>query len=363
MPWQPERVEAWLRLWAQDALASWAEAGRWPLHAGDREDFGDPAPAELSSLYCGGLGVWLALAKLAAVGFCELPESPAAISRQLLKNYQAAPDTGECVPSWFLGQSSLLTAACLAEPDAGLADQLEALMRANRENPTREALWGAPGTLLGALSLWEQTGESRWRATFLDSVEAIWSAWQQDPDSGLWLWEQDMYGQQTRYLGAGHGWAGNLYPLWRGYALLDPDRQAALRMRSLDGLRSLALESKLGVNWPPLPGSDRMLLQWCHGAPGMITSLRFASLPEALPLLQRAGQLIVAAGPLRKGVSLCHGTAGNGAALLTLWQLSGESEWLSQARHFGMFALDQAHKAYQTQGHWRYSLWTGDAGL
>jgi hypothetical protein len=41
-------------------------------------------------------------------------------------------------------------------------------------------------------------------------------------------------------------------------------------------------------------------------------------------LLLAAGELVWRAGPLRKGANLCHGTAGNGYALLTLFRRSGD---------------------------------------
>jgi hypothetical protein len=51
------------------------------------------------------------------------------------------------------------------------------------------------------------------------------------------------------------------------------------------------------------------------------------------------------AGPLTKGPSLCHGTAGNGFAFLSLYQRSGDALWLSQARRFAMHAIEQLRRA------------------
>ena len=61
------------------------------------------------------------------------------------------------------------------------------------------------------------------------------------------------------------------------------------------------------------------------------------------------------AGPMVKGATLCHGTAGNGYAFLTLFERTGDELWLTRARAFAMHALEQLQ--YE-----RYSLWTGCLG-
>lgn len=362
--WNPDRAIAWLRQWSRDALNSWSPETGWPLHARDASDF-DDSPPHLTTLYCGEAGIWLALARLAAAGYCELPVTPAERFAALAAAYASAPDTGERVPSWYLGESGLLTALSHFAPEAAIDDRLETLVRANRENPTREALWGAPGTMVAALFRYEASGEERWRAAYLDSAAALWESWFCDAQ-GVWLWEQDMYGRQTRYVGAGHGWAGNMYALWRGHDLLAPEQQASLRARCFAALQTLAIQEQGLCNWPALTENpERRLVQWCHGSPGIITALRpVRELPaDALELLRQGGELILQAGPLAKGVSLCHGTDGNGVALLELWRRTGDARWLEGARRFAMAAIAQSEALYMEHRQWRYSLWTGDAGL
>ncbi|WP_437653140.1 lanthionine synthetase C family protein [Sorangium sp. So ce1182] len=362
--WDPGRVRTWLERWAAAALAARDRQG-WPMHPRDAEDAdeSDP-PGLLQCLYLGACGVWLALARVAAAGFCELPASLPDIFAQVLEDHSRSPGTGERVPSWFLGESALLTVCCLARPDAQKADRLAEMIRANRANPTREALWGAPGTMLGALFLHEATGDERWAELIRDSAAALWESWAHDEARDVWLWEQDMYGRRVHHVGAGHGWAGNLYPLWRARALLSQEQQAELRARTLQGLDRLAVIDGDLANWPaqtePPP---KPLVQWCHGAPGMITSLRHAALPEALPLLLQGARLIVAAGPVAKGAGLCHGTGGNGAALLEVYRRTQDALWVERARELAMWALAQSEAELDRTGQWRYSLWTGDAGL
>lgn len=359
--WDPARAEAWLRRWAADTLAARTRGG-WPVHPRDAED--GPSPPTLQCLYVGALGVWLALARVAGAGLCALPGELHAIFDEVLAAYERAPDTGERVASWMLGEAAPLTLRCLARPDDALADRLAALIRGNRDNPTREMLWGAPGTMHAALFMHAATGEARWADLIRDSAEALWASWTFDEARGAWLWEQDLYGERVRYVGAGHGWAGNLHALWRGRELLGAEQQTQLRERTLEGLgRLAALEGDL-ANWSPQsPPGAKWLVQWCHGAPGMITSLRQADLPEALPLLLAGARLIVAAGPIIKGVGLCHGTDGNGAALLEVHRKTGDAQWLARAREFAMAALAQSEALHAEHGQWRHSLWTGDAGL
>ena len=267
------------------------------------------------------------------------------------------------MPSWFLGESALLTLACRARPDPALADRLAETIASNHDNPTREALWGAPGTMHAALHMHASTGDERWAALFRAGADALWRDWSLDERTGAWLWQQDLYGERTHYLGAGHGWAGNLHALWRGAHLLTAERQAQLRTRTLRGLEHLLEIHGDHANLPPEPGPGKRLVQWCHGAPGLIVSLRPADLPEALPLLLRCADLIVAAGPLIKGVGLCHGTDGNGLALLEIHRRTADAAWLTHARTFAMAAIEQSESLHREHGQWRHSLWTGDAGL
>jgi hypothetical protein len=342
--WEPAWVEGWLRRFAADALAVRARCA-WPVHPRDAED---AAPPTFNCLYLGATGVWLALARLAAAGRCELPAPLHEGFAEALAGIDRSPDVGVRAPSWFLGESAPLVACCLTRPDAALADRL----------------WGAPGTMLAALFMHAASGEARWADLYRDSAEALWSSWFYDEARGVWLWEQDLYGSRVRYVGAGHGWAGNLHALWRGYELLGAQQRAELRERTLQGLERLAVVEGDRANWPltAAPG-DKRLVQWCHGAPGVITSLRHADAPELLPWLLRGARLIDEAGPLIKGVGLCHGTDGNGAALLELHRRTGDAAWLARARELAMVAIVQSEDLYEQTGGWRYSLWTGDAGL
>ena len=61
--------------------------------------------------------------------------------------------------------------------------------------------------------------------------------------------------------------------------------------------------------------------------------------------------------PAEKGAGLCHGTAGNGYALLKVFERTGDEQWLERARRFAVHALAQVER-----GPARYSLFAGDLG-
>ena len=116
------------------------------------------------------------------------------------------------------------------------------------------------------------------------------------------------------------------------------------------------------MNWPPSLESppDRIRVQWCHGAPGIV-----ATIGDLLPLeLAVAGaNLTWAAGPLEKGPGFCHGTAGNGYAFLKLFAVTGDELWLERARRFAMHAIAQVESERAAYGQGRFSLYTGDVGV
>lgn len=199
-------------------------------------------------------------------------------------------------------------------------------------------------------------------------ADALGRSFEDDAQLGAGVWTQQLYGQSVRYVGAVHGVAGNAYVLQRVAHLLDPAAAARWSAALARSLGASAIRSDGMANWPaklddPGEGTPAMLLvQHCHGAPGMITS--FAAVPHAdEALLIEGGELIWRAGPLTKGSNLCHGTAGNGDAFLKLFERTGDQLWLDRARAFAVHALAQSEAQAGELGRGCYSLWTGDLGL
>jgi lantibiotic modifying enzyme len=182
------------------------------------------------------------------------------------------------------------------------------------------------------------------------------------------LWEQDMYGSRERYVGAGHGFAGNVHALLRGRALLDPAVADDIERSAVDVLTRLAERDGSLVRWPSTPcerlAPDQLRVQWCHGSPGIVIALgAVLGRDDAVDaLLLGGGELTWTAGPLRANASLCHGTAGNGYAFLRLLARTGDELWLDRARAFAMHAAAQARAARRATGP-RPPLFTGEAGV
>jgi hypothetical protein len=82
-------------------------------------------------------------------------------------------------------------------------------------------------------------------------------------------------------------------------------------------------------------------------------------------LLLAGAELTWQAGAHRdeKGHGLCHGTAGNGFALVKMFARTGDERWLERARRFAVHALRQAERRRAELGVGRYSLFTGDVGV
>jgi hypothetical protein len=362
--WSEAAARAAIAAIVTDAEEAFDPATLWSAHPLDEE--GGPLPSPVG-LYLGAAGVIWALDALGRAGLATPARPWADVAAALPDRYLAKPDMpeltdGRPVPSLLAGESGVLLVAHRLAPAPEHVERMLACVRANAHNPTREILWGSPGTALAAQLLLEATRDERLADAWRESADWLWDEWH----DGLWL--QDMYGQQRRYVGAGHGFASNVHVLARG-DLLDPERRRELERRSLETLRAYAIRAGDLAQWAPTEvpvGPDvATRTQWCHGAPGMVTS--FGPIApdddELTELLVAGGELTWTAGPLAKGPGLCHGTAGNGYAFLKLLDRTGDERWLDRARAFAMHAAAQVERARTGYGQGRYSLWTGDPGV
>jgi len=368
--------QPWDEACARRAIGAIATAIEEDLRA---EDFWPSHPLDevhqlrtgQKTLYLGAAGVVWAVSYLRGKGAADFRIEAAELIDRIYRAYLGEPDTGEVVPSYFLGEVGILLVHWRLTKSPRSAAALAAAIEKNRANPTNEALWGAPGTMVGALHMLGWTGEQRWADLFRSDAEQLLSCWRPSQHAPCDLWTQDLYGEVVQLIGAGHGFAGNVYPLLRGANLLADGTRERIYDRCVGSLRATAVRENGWVNWPPGVGSPRsgrteLLMQWCHGAPGVVTGL--SNFPrghssDMEEMLLAAGETIWAAGPLAKGCGLCHGTAGNGYAFLKLHRRTADPLWLDRARRFAMHAVMQWERALGTYGRGRHSLWTGDLGL
>jgi len=352
-PWDPERVEVAIAAIVSDADAAFDLDALWPAHEWD----GWEEPLPLKNLYVGAAGVIWALDALRRRGHAETSLDLAAAALRTLELKRAAPDftaDEHYHPAALLcGETGPLLVAFRLASDPALAGDLHVLVRANVANPTDDVMWGAPGTLLAALAIGEWTREPRWDEAARDTAAALRV---RRGDDGLWRQDDDYRG-----LGTLHGAAGNTLALLR----IEPDETLASETAVV--LARHAVREDGLANWPGSPrsrlaGADgRIRLQWCTGAPGILAGawdyLDDELLVAGAELIWRAG-----AHGDDKGHGICHGTSGNGFALLKAFARTGDERWVERARRFAVHALAQAEGLAATNGRRRYSLFTGDIG-
>jgi Lanthionine synthetase C-like protein len=361
-PWDEGRVRDAVRGIVADADAAFDPDGLWPAHEWD----GWQTKLPLKNLYVGAAGVLWALDALRRLGHAETQVDLAAAALRALELWRAEQDFIEDLArpepaesALFLGESGVLLVACRLAPGPQLTDDLLARVRANVANEAEELFWGAPGTLLAAAAMRDWSGEERWEAAARETAQAL--AGRRDGDG---LWTQRLYGNEFRSLGAPHGLVGNVAALLR----VEDERNGALMQDTAALLaRAAVLEDGLAT-WPLADGrglvalDGEIRLQWCGGAPGIV----IAAAPYLDEELLLAGaELVWQAGPhsLEKGAGICHGTAGNGYALLKAFARTGDERWLERARRFAVHALAQVERLRAANGGGRYALWTGDVGV
>jgi hypothetical protein len=363
-PWDEERIRAGIREIVDDTDGALRGPKLlWPAEGWDRWR----ATSPLKDLYCGAAGVLWALADLRDRGHAETRLDIGSLALGTLERQRAKPDlegwTDLPEPSasaLLSGEAGILLVGFRLTHDPVLADALYARVRENVDNEADEIMWGAPGTLVAARLMLEWTKDARWRAAWDESADAVLA--RRDSDG---QWTQRLHGHATRYLGPVHGLVGNVRAL---APLLDSKRRSALVRRTSVILERAAFVEDGLANWPP-EEQERMenargeiRLQWCHGAPGIICSTA-PYLDESL--LLSSAELTWTAGAHRdaKGASICHGTAGNGYALLKAFARTGDELWLDRARRFAVHALAQMRRERLERGRGRYSLFTGDLGV
>ncbi|HKD95414.1 MAG TPA: LanC-like protein [Gaiellaceae bacterium] len=332
--WSDEAAEQAIAAIVADAEAAF-DGKRWPFHPADEPD---DSP---NDIYLGVAGMAWALHELGSSGWADAVLGA-------LERYPHEPDGApeySWAPSYLGGECGIALVGYRLTGDAGLADRVHKLVLANLEDEWNEMLWGASGSLLAAEAMLAWTGEVRWETAWdalADKLEAA-----RDDDG---LWTQHRLGE-WRYYGVGHGFAGNELAL------------SHRREVDVDAvLARLALRDGPLANWPPAEGAppERLRVQWCHGAPGIVAGLGHV-MDEELALA--GGELTWQAGPLAKGSGLCHGTAGNGYAFLVLHRRTGDELWRDRARAFAMHAIGQVEREREKLGRGRYSLFTGDLGV
>jgi len=366
-PWNVNFVCDEINFIIEDIATSATRNGSWPTHPLDAESYSNSGPKW--AMYAGAAGVVLGLQVLARIGYktnsfdCQL----ANIHSSYLKN----PDV-QVEPGLQLGEIGILIPAILAQPDQPeLEKRLIQSMQKTLDLPLYEITSGQSGMMHAALALYRKTGKTCWKELYVQGADSLMQHWKQDSVSGQWLWQSKVFGPSRHYYGACHGIAGNANILLQGAYLLEDDIAYLIVDRTINTLKIAAKKNSGMTNWAlsTKPDINKLLVQWCHGAAGIVTALAAAPISDSKisaeldELLKTTGELVWKAGPLIKGSNICHGTAGNGYAFLYLYKRWKDQIWLDRARQFAMHAIEQCQRTRIDFGQGRYSLWTGDVGL
>jgi Lanthionine synthetase C-like protein len=360
--WDEERARAAIRTIVAHTESAFTPDDLWQPHPLDEDD-DEPPLGRTACVYLGASGVIWALHELERTGAVDLEQEWGEVALSLPDRYRAEPDFPDegVIPSLWFGEAGILLVAHTLAPRPWQEGQLLEVVSANSANPTLELSWGAPGTMLAAQVMHERTGTPEWTDAWNESADRLWAAWDEE------LWCQEIRGRRRHLLGPAHGFVGNVLVLARG-DLLDDARRAELERRTVEAIANHAQRADRFAQWAPQvepPVRPQPIrTQWCHGAPGIVASLALVAPgdEQLTELLVAGGELTWHAGPLKKGATLCHGTAGNGYTFLKLFERTGDELWLHRARAFAMHAIEQVERTTAHYGRGRHSLWSGDPG-
>jgi hypothetical protein len=379
--WDEARARACIAAIVRDTEAHFRPERGWPAHPLDLEPTDDPQSVN-PSLYFGACGVLWALHYLRTAGAVELERDWAIDAAWLVQSTREwlKEDAERERAAFLMGETPVRLLEHAQTGSSSAADRLAELIEGNMDHPARELMWGSPGTLLAALFMHQRTGQERFAELFRRTAAVLWSQLEWSEEHGCRYWTQQLYGQVSTYMDAVHGFAGTALPLIRGRHLLAADDwerwqeciatsvqrsatsegSASSGGRHVNWIPRLVLDAATRERWNAKP---RWLMQYCHGSPGFVINLAGFPGPELDALLLDAGEATWAAGPLKKGSNLCHGTGGNGYAFLKLFERTDDIRWLQRARAFAMHGIRQAEAHGAQYGQLRYSLWTGDPGF
>ena len=211
-------------------------------------------------------------------------------------------------------------------------------------------MWGSPGLLVIAATKLERTGEPRWSAARGAIAERLLGRRGASPRA---------CGRRTSTARAARSSARRTDRPDRGGARTPqpgPSTPTPSRRPRSATARTRTGRRRSRKGWSPHGHDPHPVVPRSAGYRLLARHPPRRPLDE---LLLAGAELTWAAGPLRKGANLCHGTAGNGFAFLTLLARTGDERSLRRAPAFGTHAAAQVAAGRARVGHGRHSLWTG----
>jgi serine/threonine-protein kinase len=169
--------------------------------------------------------------------------------------------------------------------------------------------------------------------------------------------------QKYTYLGAAHGWAGQLYAILRWGEAAAAGIPPEIHPR-LHELTRLATPIGSGLRWPVTMesrGRSTLWASWCNGAAGFVhlwtlAARRFGG--ESYHQLASGAAWAAYQAPSRNA-DLCCGLAGRAYALFNMHRSSGDARWADRGRELAALAAQQVTDGPSINE----SLYKGDLGV
>ncbi len=336
----------------------------WPVHP---KDHFDECPLFLTDFYMGAAGVVWALDqlnlhnKIEIKNYCKNKIDLILDAHLKLGETSCYSDKG----AFFVGEAGVRAVKEKLNPTPENQIKLKALIESKLDSTENELLYGLPGSLL--IAHFSSHPESKKLSERI--IDRLFSTREIDPISNAKIWSQT-FEKTMYYFGAAHGTIGNYGILLNILSDNEKEKRSDVIANLEKFLQTYAKIENKNCNWPktlPVKDDSNFLVHWCHGATGIVTALatniKNNESEIISDLIIKAGNLIWEAGPLEKGTSLCHGSAGSGMAMLKIYERTNDPIWLERAQAFAMHSINQHKAEVKEAGQLRYSLWTGDLGL
>ena len=297
-------------------------------------------------LCAGSAGPVLALAEVVA----ELaqPHHRDVLARAAGTLAATRPSSGGLLPGLYVGEAGV--GAALLRAGQVLGDErliASALHQGRLVAPTPhvspDMYNGTAGRLRFHLLLWDETSDKEPLRHATEAGAALLKSAEGSKARGMWWTIPPGYGglSGTRCLGYAHGAAGIADALLDLFEV-NGDEQLLLAARRTG--RWIArhavptLDDGSGLDWPDAPDGTSIGPFWCHGAAGIgqffLHAARLGVMPEAEDLALRAARA-AARGARWSSSTQCHGLAGNIEFLLDVFQMTGDTSHLEEARVLG----------------------------
>ena len=261
-PWDEAVVRAAIERIVRGAEAGFVESHGWPAHPCDVDVDADPLAAVQHSLYVGSAGMIWALQHLRDTGTATLRRDYSGFLDEVLAlNRSQLGDETTNRPSWLFGDTPILLMRYARRPTEDVAAAIAETIAANEDHPARELMWGAPGTLLAALFLYEREGGERWATLVRSGARTLLKQLAWSDEHGCAAWSQRLYGRTGRYLDAVHGFAATASVLLRGLPLLEPVEQARCCEVIETTIHRTAIIEDGGATWPTELGEESAELE------------------------------------------------------------------------------------------------------